>query len=179
MKQAASFSVLLGAMFIMAVMLYLFWDHPARELLISGGAICLIALSLGLEKLWPHDRRWANIPHAEVAGDVGSFIIVFGVIDGALKWMTPFLLLALLSTSGGLDVPLWLQVILTLLGIEFAAWASHWAHHHVKPLWALHAMHHSPNHLYFYSLSPQFFPKLPFLSNLMMTNFSFSPSLLL
>lgn len=148
MRYFLSLATLLGAMAIMAILLSLLWDHPQRELLLSFGAATLIAMSLLLERLWPHDATWAEVPRAELAGDVGSFVLVFGLIDGALKWLTPYAVLALLPRVGGLDLPLWQQVAFVTLWIEFAAWGSHWAHHRFKPLWALHAMHHSTEHLY-------------------------------
>lgn len=148
MRQIASYLILLGAMGVMTVLVAVFWNHPDRELLLSGGAIGLIIVSLILEKLWPHDAKWAEVPRTEIAGDVGSFILVFGLIDGALKWLTPFAVLALIPAIGEIELPLWQQVVLVTLWIELAAWCSHWAHHRFKPLWALHAMHHSTEHLY-------------------------------
>jgi sterol desaturase/sphingolipid hydroxylase (fatty acid hydroxylase superfamily) len=88
------------------------------------------------------------LARTEIAGDIGSFILIFGLLDGALKWLTPFVILAIVPASGPMALPLWQQIGLVVLWIEFAGWASHWAHHRFAPLWALHAMHHSTEHLY-------------------------------
>jgi len=45
-------------------------------------------------------------------------------------------------------LPLWAEIIAVTLLIELAAYLSHWIHHRYKPLWALHAMHHSVERLY-------------------------------
>lgn len=148
MTRYASMSILLGSIATMAFLLVLLWSHPDREALTAGGAIVLIIASLVLEKLRPFNTDWSQTPRGELAGDVGSFVLIFGVIDSALKWLTPFVILALLPELGALSLPLWQQVILVTLWIEFAGWVSHWAHHKFNPLWALHAMHHSTEHLY-------------------------------
>jgi sterol desaturase/sphingolipid hydroxylase (fatty acid hydroxylase superfamily) len=114
----------------------------------TGAAITLIVLSLVLERYFPHEQAWTDVPSAEVVGDIGSFVLIFGLLDGILKWLTPFVVLAVAPIQAKLDWPLWQQILLVFLWIEFAAWASHWAHHRYKPLWALHAMHHSTERLY-------------------------------
>lgn len=148
MNRTASLISLIGPMAIMTVLLVNLWNAPDRELILSIGALVMITMSLLLEKIWPHNAKWKNIAVAEIAGDVGSFVLVFGLVDGALKWLTPFVVLALFPVSGGVDLPLWQQVVIVTLWIELAAWVSHWAHHRFKPLWALHAMHHSTKQLY-------------------------------
>lgn len=148
MNRLLSQALLFGLIAGMAALLILFWAHPAREAFMAGAAMVLIALSLVLERVFPHDPEWAEVPRAEVAGDIGSFVLIFGILDGALKWLTPFALLAVAPLQATLDLPLWQQILLVFLWIEFAAWASHWAHHRYKPLWALHAMHHSTERLY-------------------------------
>lgn len=148
MNRFLSQTLLIGLIAGMAALLALFWVHPAREAFMAGAALGLITLSLVLERLRPHDPAWADVPRDEVAGDIGSFVLVFGLLDGALKWLTPFAVLAIAPLPGSLALPLWQQVALVFAWIEFAAWASHWAHHRYKPLWALHAMHHSTERLY-------------------------------
>ena len=148
MNRLLSQTLLLGLIAGMAASLILSWAHPAREALMAGAAIVLIALSLVLERVFPHDPTWADVPREEVAGDIGSFVLIFGILDGVLKWLTPFALFAVVPLQATLNLPLWQQTLLVFLWIEFAAWASHWAHHRYKPLWALHAMHHSTERLY-------------------------------
>ena len=114
----------------------------------SAAALAFIALSLIAERVLPLHRDW-NDAQGDTGGDVASLVLVFGVLDSALKWLLPFLILAAWP-HGGLQItaPLWLQFIAVTLLVELGAWASHWAHHRYRPLWALHAMHHSPKRLY-------------------------------
>ncbi len=119
-----------------------------QEAYLTIATLALIGLSLAMERLFPLHNEW-NSNKGDTAGDIGSFVFVFGIIDGALKWLSPFIILALLPDMGTASSwPLWLQIIVTTLLIEFGAWISHWAHHKYKPLWALHAMHHSTERLY-------------------------------
>lgn len=148
MRRLLSQALLIGLIAGMAGLLAMIWSHPAREAIMAGAAIGLIVLSLLLERAWPHDPAWAPVPRAELAGDIGGLILIFGLLDAALKWLTPFLVLALWPFDSGLALPLWQQALLAVLWIEFAAWASHWAHHRYRPLWALHAMHHSTGRFY-------------------------------
>lgn len=148
MTRFFSQALLISLMAAMAALLAAFWAHHAREAILAGAAIVMISVSVLLERFWPYDRSWSEVPRTELAGDIGSFVLVFGILDGALKWLTPFIALAILPLPGPLGIPLWQQVAFVIMWIEFAAWASHWAHHRFKPLWALHAMHHSTEHLY-------------------------------
>lgn len=119
-----------------------------QETYLTVAALVLLGLSFGMERFFPLHHGW-NSSKGDVVGDVGSFVFVFGILDGALKWLSPFIILALLPESGaGVHLPLAVQIILAALLIEFSAWVSHWAHHRYKPLWALHAMHHSTERLY-------------------------------
>lgn len=148
MTRMISQALLLGLLAVMTAILVSVWNHPARETVITGAALALIALSLALERSWPQTALPLPVSRAEQAGDIGSFVLIFGLLDAALKWLTPFVILALLPEAGGFSAPLWLQIILVVLWIEFAAWGSHWGHHRFRALWALHAMHHSPEHMH-------------------------------
>ena len=148
MSRFLSQTLLIGLTAVMGAILAAFWTHPAREGIVTGAALALIVLSLLMERRWPHEPDWRTVPREEIAGDIGSFVLVFGLLDGVLKWLTPFAVLALMPSNETLAAALWQQVLLAVLWIEFAAWASHWAHHRFKPLWALHAMHHSTERLY-------------------------------
>lgn len=122
--------------------------NSLQEAYLTIATLALIGLSLALERLFPLHSDW-NISKGDTTGDIGSFVLVFGIIDGALKWLSPFIILALLPDLGmASSWPLWTQIIVATLLIEFGAWISHWAHHKYKPLWALHAMHHSTERLY-------------------------------
>lgn len=122
--------------------------HPMQETMFAGVTLLLIAAIYIAERLYPMSHDW-NKNTGDTIGDLGSFIIVFVTFDGALKWLIPFAILAVLpNLPGALNLPLWQEIALVFIIIEFTAWASHWAHHRFPKLWALHAMHHSPTRLY-------------------------------
>jgi ornithine lipid hydroxylase len=148
MKRFASQVLLLAMIAAMALAVFALWDNPNRDIAVSVAAITVILFSLILERLWPHDRTWNTHSGHELTGDVGSFVLVFALLDGMLKWLTPFAILSILPTESGSSLPLLQETVVVVLWIELAAWASHWAHHHFPSLWALHAMHHSTNKLY-------------------------------
>lgn len=123
-------------------------ENSMQEAYLTLATLGLICLSLVLERFRPLHREW-NEGNGDTAGDIGSLIVIFGILDSALKWLSPFIILALLPETGSvLSLPLWSQIIIAALLIEFGAWVSHWAHHRFTPLWNLHAMHHSSGRLY-------------------------------
>lgn len=148
MSRLASQALLLGLITLMGLIYTASLHHPQQEMILSGTALALIALSLGLERWQPLHRSW-NTSQGDLGGDLGSFVLIFGVLDSVLKALTPFVLIALLPGVGQpLAMPLWAQILAATLLIEGGAWLSHWAHHRFAPLWALHAMHHSTKRLY-------------------------------
>lgn len=42
-----------------------------------------------------------------------------------------------------LNWPFWAEALLTLLTLDLAVWAQHWAFHRVELLWRLHSVHHA------------------------------------
>ena len=121
---------------------------PQQETLFAGLSLVIIVGVVIGERMIPFRKDW-NQPQGDVAGDIGSFVLIFGALDAGLKWGTPFLILALLPDRPlVLGLPLWQQVVVAFVLIEFGAWISHYAHHKYQSLWALHAMHHSPRRVY-------------------------------
>lgn len=148
MSRPVSQVFLISLTVAMACLFLLTRGNPMQETLLSVASLLLIAASLLLERVIPLKKDW-NRDAGDTAGDLGSFVLVFGVVEGALKYLSPFLILAVLPQIGpALDWALWAEVLVATLVIELGAWASHYAHHRYKPLWALHAMHHSTRRLY-------------------------------
>lgn len=150
MNRLASQALLLSLIALMGGLLIAFWTHPLREGVVTLATLSIIGLSLALERIWPFAPQWNHGETAETWGDIGSFGLVFVALDGALKWLTPFLALSLMPAGliPEVGLSLTLQVGIITLWIEFAAWASHALHHRLPALWALHAMHHSTERLY-------------------------------
>lgn len=135
-------TVLMAGLFITTL------GNSMQEAYLTTATAGLLCLSFVMERLFPLHDNW-NKGTGDTFGDIGSLVVVFGIIDGALKWLGPFAILALLPPkTATLGLPLWVQILAVTLLIEFGAWLSHWAHHKYKPLWALHVMHHSTERLY-------------------------------
>jgi len=94
-------------------------------------------------------------PHAAFA-DEGSrlrhmlvnaavWLVGFLVVD---LWLAPWVQLrfpydpavAWITLAGW---PLWAQLVGGLLALDLADWTLHWLSHRVRPLWMVHAVHHS------------------------------------
>lgn len=119
-----------------------------QEAYLALATLGLIALSLGLERIWPQHRAW-NQSHGDTVGDVASFVLIAGIMETVLKWGAPLLFLALFpAVAWASDWPLLAQIIAAALLIELGAWVSHFLHHRWPRLWQLHAMHHSTERLY-------------------------------
>lgn len=145
LTRALSQAFLLGLIAIMVALFAATRSNPSQALILSVAAIVLIALSLIMERLFPLHSDW-NEGQGETGGDITSFVLIFGLLDGVLKFLMPFVILMLLpEMQVGLALLFWSEVVLVTLLIEFGAWISHWAHHRYPRLWA---MHHSPERLY-------------------------------
>ena len=134
--------VFMGALFTKTI------GHAQQELILTIATLALIGISLLLERRYPLHKTW-NQGTGDTAGDIGSFVVIFGLLDSALKWLSPFVILALMpDVARASDWPLIWQILAATLLIELGAYASHYAHHKFAPLWAVHAMHHSTERLY-------------------------------
>ncbi|MGV6840689.1 MAG: sterol desaturase family protein [Planktomarina sp.] len=140
--------ILLGLIALMGWIFVQTIGMPEQEMFLSVAAIVLIVFSMVLERIRPLHAEW-NEGEGDTIGDVLSFVLIFGLVDGLMKLVTPFVIIMLLPEGwAGITWPLWMQILAVTLIIEFGAWASHWAHHRYTPLWSLHAMHHVPERLY-------------------------------
>jgi len=147
-RKSISQLILILAVSAMVGFYFLTANHPDQEAMLEGASIGFILIALLAERFVPFDSQW-NHSLAESSGDIAVFTNVFGALDGLLKWMTPFAIIAFSSIYQPASVlPFWIEVILVILAIELMAWISHWLHHRFRPLWALHAMHHAPEKLY-------------------------------
>ncbi|KNZ32703.1 MAG: hypothetical protein AD742_09775 [Methylibium sp. NZG] len=126
---------------------------PLEAVVLAAGGVVLVAAAV-LERVAPFRKAW-NEPAGDTATDVVSTAVLLGLVDPLLKAVMPVLVVALLWASAepnpalfGADLPFGLQVVLALLWLELAAYASHRWHHADRRLWWLHAMHHSSQRLY-------------------------------
>ncbi|MFT4795664.1 MAG: sterol desaturase/sphingolipid hydroxylase (fatty acid hydroxylase superfamily) [Paracoccaceae bacterium] len=106
----------------------------------------IFAVMAGWEGLRPararaqtRTRRWA----------VNWAIAIIDTVVVRLLFPAAAVGVALDAASAGvglfnaLDWPLWLEVVLVMVALDFAIWAQHLVSHKVPVLWRLHRVHHS------------------------------------
>lgn len=141
-------ALLIATVAAMVGFYFLTSGNPHQEEMLAALSITLILIFLLMEKFAPFQKNWEP-DKSDFGNDIAIFAIVFGLLDGALKWITPFAIVAVSSIyQPASTLPFWFEVPIAFLVIELMAWLSHWMHHRYRPLWALHAMHHAPEKLY-------------------------------
>lgn len=145
----------------MATALVLTWigfTHLGYGHALSGSIIVLVfgfMLIPLIERLHPYRTDW-NAGDKDTGTDVLNLLVNLGVTTFEKPVLVALLIsaTAALSTAFGgslwpSDWPLIVQLFLMLLIAEFGRYWIHFAAHKVPMLWRLHAIHHSPNRLYF------------------------------
>lgn len=113
------------------------------SLLIS--ATCLSVL-LACQAIWPRRtfplswrERWGGAAGMFFLGSVASRLILpVGLVGVAV--LANERDVGLFNT---LNLPIWADLILGLVILDFAVWGQHVAMHWIKPLWHLHRVHHT------------------------------------
>lgn len=129
----------------------IFSSNTAVELAIQIGGLMLLALlsSYGSEQLLPYNRQWR-----QARGDNSRDLIHFCVNESIS--LLPLLIIPIFIISTPVPAsPLWpqhwpilLQLLLCLLIFDLGQNLFHWLAHVWKPLWRLHAVHHSVKRMY-------------------------------
>ena len=129
------------------------WEHT-----LAGFAVVLLFGFLLIpifERLLPYRKDWNTID-----GDVSNDVLNLFINTGITTFEKPILVALLIGLSAYLinqfGTNLWpshwsliAQLALMLVIAEFGRYWIHFAAHKVPLLWRLHAIHHSPNRLYF------------------------------
>jgi sterol desaturase/sphingolipid hydroxylase (fatty acid hydroxylase superfamily) len=92
----------------------------------------------------PSERsRWLHI-----ARNIGLWLLGFLLVDLLVfRVLLDNRSLIALPTWGVATLPAWLGVIVSVLILDFVAYASHRISHVTRPLWLLHLVHHSDKRL--------------------------------
>lgn len=111
---------------------------------IAAIAIALVAL---LEQIQPYEQTWLT-DHEDTGVDIlhASFSIVMIFITA--ECITLFRKLIDIASFWPSTLPIWLQLLIVGLVIDFGLWLMHWLSHKKRFLWKLHALHHSAERLY-------------------------------
>lgn len=131
----------------------------ASVLLGIDGEMAVLAISvfaLGsayfLERAAPFRASWSK-NRGDLSVDLVSAGILIALVDPLLKIAAPLLIVWVyasfaLDSPMGHALPLWAEISLVLVLVEFGKYWAHRLHHTFGPVWWLHAMHHSSERLY-------------------------------
>ena len=116
-------------------------------------AVCAGIIAL-LENVLPYRTAWRPT-RSEVITDSAYMLLVQQLLPRALGYLAALSLLFLTHEGGPATAGWWphhwpvgLQTVAILLLVEFLRYWLHRLAHHWEPLWRLHAVHHSPDRLY-------------------------------
>jgi ornithine lipid hydroxylase len=139
-----------------AVAGYLLLSHIGLHLEVATFLPVLLAaivITL-LERLLPVRKDWLPDLH-DVANDAGFMLMVQVLLPSFLAFLVAITLLNTLAAAELQATGLWpgrwpiaIQLILLLVVVEFPRYWLHRLAHNWTPLWQLHAVHHSPQKLY-------------------------------
>lgn len=118
---------------------------PLFPLVVVTG-ITLVAL---LERVEPYEPDWNRDHDGDTVADALHLFVSYLLIQGSVAFA--FGLRVWVPESGVLwpqQAPIWVQVLLAGLILDLGLYAMHRASHASGFLWKLHAIHHSPERLY-------------------------------
>jgi sterol desaturase/sphingolipid hydroxylase (fatty acid hydroxylase superfamily) len=126
-----------------------FWVFTSLELAVGG----LLAI---LERLYPFDPEWNNVPATDMVTDALHFVFSSAVPSAVIS---AFILTSIVAAAGWLSsrsgttfwpdgLPFWIQVLLAALIADLALYWIHRYAHRNDWLWRIHAIHHSSGRLY-------------------------------
>lgn len=136
----------------MALSLHLGLGGESMALIITLAAIMVVVVA---ERYLPVQEAW-NRNQADLRGDVLSLATIVVVLQPLLRLIAPILVIGILHAVGRPDGlgwfpnhwPLWMQLPLLALGVEFGKYWMHRLGHEHPWWWRFHAVHHSPRRVY-------------------------------
>jgi len=114
---------------------------------VLAGGLLAFAVAEAFRPYVAFDDEGARLRHLMV--NLGVWLAGYALVDW---WLVPWVQAhvsvdparALVSLA---SLPWWTQAIVGLLAIDLAEWTLHWIQHRVRPLWLIHAVHHSDPHV--------------------------------
>jgi sterol desaturase/sphingolipid hydroxylase (fatty acid hydroxylase superfamily) len=125
------------------------WHAMAAEgvVLIGPAVLALVVVAVAAERLWPAVARPVGaVGHRQDAAYLALYV---AVAIPAVTLIGSGAATLLLRWDGGFTVhpfaglPRWALVVVVLVLIDLANWASHLSNHRVDAFWRFHALHHS------------------------------------
>ena len=118
---------------------------PAFPLIVVAG-LGLVAL---LEQMFPYEPDWNRDHDGDTRADVLHWLVSYLLIQGGVA--IAFGLRTWMPEGWALwprQAPMWTQVLLAGLILDLGLYTMHRASHASGILWRLHAIHHSPERIY-------------------------------
>lgn len=121
-----------------------------------GGVVAVAIVGMALLERWiPHQKEW-NLQDDDVQVDIlhmvctqlGTGKVVDLLFLGAIAHSSVWLSEVIGQGMWPSQWPLFFQFLLALIGTDFIRYWLHRASHQHPLLWKFHAIHHSPNRLY-------------------------------
>lgn len=112
-------------------------------------ALVAVALVAILERFLPYERSWNEDHGGDTLMDVLHIAVNQLLIQASVA--VAFGLRGLLPEASSLwpnTAPLWSQVLLAGVIVDFGLYTMHRLSHHFEFLWRLHMLHHSPERMY-------------------------------
>ncbi len=109
-------------------------------------AVCIFAVAV-LERLQPYQDQWNN-DHNDTVVDVMHAAFSLSIIFLSIEIAALTREFLPIMTSWPSDAPIWIQIAIAGLIIDFGLWFMHWLSHKSNFLWCLHTLHHSSKRLY-------------------------------
>lgn len=132
-----------AALLMLATTGVVYW--PAFPLVVAGG----MALVAVLERMFPHEPDWNRDHEGDTVADLMHGLVGYLLIQSTVA--IAFSLRAWIPEDWVLwpdSAPMWAQVLLAGLILDFGLYVMHRASHATSHLWRLHAIHHSAERLY-------------------------------
>lgn len=125
-------------------------DASTEPLLRIAAFLGIFAVMATLEVVLPRRRRgavWLRrwLTNLSIVGLGIATVRILGFVAqplvavGAAAWAS----VHGVGLFNALDWPVWLEIALAVIVLDFAIWLQHVASHHVPLLWRLHRMHHA------------------------------------
>jgi len=120
------------------------WAYWPITLLFAASGIALVAIA---EQFFPYHTQWLE-DHDDYRVDCLHALTSLSLMFGAAEVVAAMRAAIMFGTLWPESLPLWSQVLLVGLIIDFGLWLMHWLSHKNPVLWRLHALHHSSERLY-------------------------------
>ena len=108
-----------------------------------------LILSFGAERILPYDRAW-NVSRGDRGRDLAHFVVNESMSFGPVLIVPLFAVAAPSArvTPWPVHWPVLLQIVFVVAVFDLVQNLFHWASHVWRPLWRLHAVHHSVERMY-------------------------------